>query len=238
MVYFRRAVKIVSASDSSLLVELGDAISLEVHGRVMALFEALQQARDARIRNIHPAYASVLVDFDPRRTSHAEMKALLKKLAGERRRKRKRAENAVTIPVCYDEELAPDLAEVAKQAKISTEEAIRLHAAATYRVYFLGFSPGFAYMGGLPERLRVARLETPRKLVKAGTVGIAGEQTAVYPVDSPGGWRLIGRTPVRMFDAEATPPARLQPGDVVQFRAIGREEFEGMARGAVMGKRL
>ena len=132
----------------------------------------------------------------------------------------------VTIPVCYEADLGPDLADVAALDSISVDDVIRLHTSATYLVYFLGFSPGFAYLGGLDEKLRTPRLATPRKHVVAGSVGIAGEQTGVYPIDSAGGWRLLGRTPLRMFDPIADPPSRLQPGDHVRFTAISRSEFE------------
>ncbi len=132
----------------------------------------------------------------------------------------------MTIPVCYDIEFAPDLHEVANHAKIPTREVIRLHSSAKYRVHFLGFTPGFAYLGGLPETLHVPRLATPRKHVPAGSVAIAGAQAGIYPVDSPGGWRLIGRTPVRIFDPDSTQPTRLTPGDLVEFSAIDRATFD------------
>jgi KipI family sensor histidine kinase inhibitor len=207
---------------------LGDAISEKVQARVISLFRALSELRDTRIHNLHPAYASLLIDFDPRESSHKELAALVEKSAHKLRPQIERAQKIVTIPVCYDIAFAPDLADVAKYAKKSPEEVIRLHSSAKYRVCFLGFSPGFAYLSGLPEALQVARLDTPRMHVKAGTVAIAGSQAAVYPVDSPGGWRLIGRTPVRMFDPAATPPARLAPGDVVKFTPIDRAQFETM----------
>jgi inhibitor of KinA len=136
------------------------------------------------------------------------------------------ATRSITIPVCYDPEFGLDIEAVAAHHHYSVEEVIRLHTSATYLVYFLGFSPGFAYLGGLPQSLRTPRLATPRSQVAAGSVGIAGDQAGVYPIDSPGGWRLIGRTPVRMFDASANPPARLQPGDQVRFSAIDRSAFQ------------
>jgi KipI family sensor histidine kinase inhibitor len=223
-----RTLKIVEASDSSLLVVLGDAISEKVQGRVISLFRALSELGDARIRDLHPAYASLLIDFDPRESSHKELAALVEKSAHKLRPEGKRAPKIVAIPVCYDPAFAPDLPDVARYAKKSPEDVIRLHSSTKYRVCFLGFSPGFAYLSGLPDALQVPRLDTPRKHVKAGAVAIAGSQAAVYPVDSPGGWRLIGRTPVRMFDPAATPPARLAPGDVVKFAPIDRAHFETM----------
>jgi KipI family sensor histidine kinase inhibitor len=218
-------MKIVPASDSSLLVVLGDAMSLDNHERVMSLFRALHRLNHPRIRNLHPAYASILIDFDPLRLSHEEAASLIENLAGEESSQYDRAANTVTIPVCYDIEFATDLQEVANLAKIPAHEVIRLLSSVTYRVHFLGFTPGFAYLGGLPETLHAPRLATPRKHVPAGSVAIAGTQAGIYPVDSPGGWRLIGRTPVRIFDPGATQPTRLKPGDRVEFSAIDRATF-------------
>jgi len=205
-------------------------MSLDNHEQVMSLFLALRRLNDPRIRNLHPAYASILIDFDPLRLSHGDAASLVENLAGEGPPQYERAVNVVTIPVCYDLEFGPDLQEVANDAKIPAHEVIRLHSSATYRVPFLGFTPGFAYLGGLPEALHVPRLATPRKQVPAGTVAIAGSQAGVYPVDSPGGWRLIGRTPVRMFDPNTTRPTRLEPGDLVKFSAIDRATFDATVK--------
>ncbi len=224
------SMKVVSASDSSLLIVLGDVTSLDNHERVMSLFRALHRLNDPRIRNLHPAYASVLIDFDPLRLSHEEAASLVENLAGEKSSQHDLAANIVTIPVCYDIEFGPDLQEVANHAKIPMREVIRLHSSATYRVHFLGFTPGFAYLGGLPERLHVPRLATPRKHVPAGSVAVAGSQAGIYPVASPGGWRLIGRTPVRIFDPDATQPTRLNPGDLVEFSEIDRATFDATDR--------
>jgi KipI family sensor histidine kinase inhibitor len=223
-------MRIVAASDSSLLVSFGDTISDESHTRVIALFRGLQARRDARIKNLHPAYASLLIDFDPLKSGHDELQLLAEEVLQKVESEDNSSPNPVTIPVCYEAEYAPDLSDVAAHAKLSTEEVIRLHSSSTYVVYFLGFSPGFAYMGVLPPELRVPRLATPRTHVLAGSVAIAGEQTAVYPVDSPGGWRLIGRTPTRLFDPDAAQPSRCLPGDRVRFTPIDRATFSEMSR--------
>jgi inhibitor of KinA len=221
-------MKIVAASDTSLLVEFGNTVSQQMHWLVIGLFRALHAEGDPRIRNLHPGYASLLIDFDVLRLSHEQLGEHVRELIEADTGARHPASRAIEIPVCYDAELGPDLGEVAAHNKITIDEVIRLHTSATYLVYFLGFSPGFAYLGGLPEALRTPRLATPRTRVVAGSVGIAGEQTGVYPIDSPGGWRLIGRTPERMFDASADQPTRLEPGDLVQFTAISRSTFEQM----------
>jgi inhibitor of KinA len=224
-------MKIVPASDSSLLAVLGDAISLDNHERVMSLFLTLRRINDPRIRNLHPAYASILIEFDPLRLNHEDATSLVESLAGEGVPQFEREVNVATIPVCYDFEFGPDLHEVANLAKISAREVIRLHSSATYRVEFLGFTPGFAYLGGLPAALHTSRLATPRKHVPAGAVAIAGSQAGVYPVDSPGGWRLIGRTPLLLFNPNATRPTRVEPGDLVKFSAIDRATFDATVQG-------
>lgn len=222
-------VSIIPASDSSLLVEFGTTIAPEFHARVLALLHTLLEEGDARIRNLHPAYASLLIDFDPLRLSHAELTNRVRDLIEAAPVTNQATARTVNIPVCYDAEFGPDLSDVAAHNGILIEEVVRLHTSATYFVYFLGFSPGFAYLGGLDPKLRTPRLSTPRKHVVAGSVGIAGEQTGVYPIDSAGGWRLIGRTPLRMFHSNAEPPSLLQPGDAVRFTAISRTEFEQTA---------
>jgi len=219
-------MKIVSASDSSLLVVFGNVISPALHERVIALFRAFQVRHDPRIRNLHPGYASLLIDFDPLRMTHDELTGIVEQLAISPDLTTAGSSNVITIPVCYEVEFGPDLPDVAQHAGLSAEEVVRLHCAPMYLVYFLGFSPGFVYLGGLPEILHTPRLSTPRPSISGGSVGIAGAQTGIYPVDSPGGWKLIGRTPLRMFDPEATPPTRLQPGDRMRFAAIDRATFE------------
>jgi len=218
-------MKIIPASDSSLLIVFGDVISPELHHRVMGLFHALLTRKDPRIRNLHPGYCSLLIDLDPLQLGHDELAAEVERLARVEAFVSNDAANAVFIPVCYDDEFGPDLIAVAEHANMSAEEVVRWHSSASYLVYFLGFSPGFAYLGGLPDVLHTPRLATPRTSVPAGSVGIAGSQTGIYPIKSPGGWRLIGRTPVRMFDPEAIPPTRLQPGDLVKIFPIDRATF-------------
>jgi KipI family sensor histidine kinase inhibitor len=223
-------MRVTPASDSALFISFGDSISLERHHRVVSLFRAVERLRDPRIRNLHPAYTSLLIDFDPLQLTHEQLESLVAPLILESVPSDLDASGLIQIPVCYDEEFAPDLASVAQQSSLTEEQVITAHSGGDYFVYFLGFSPGFAYLGGLASQLHVPRLATPRKQVSAGSVGIGGAQTGIYPNDSPGGWHLIGRTPLRMFDASANPPSRLQPGDRVRFRRIDRDEFDHLAR--------
>lgn len=228
-------MKVIPASDSSLLVVFGNEISPELHQRVIALFRSLHARQDPRIRNLHPGYASLLIDFDPLRLTHDELSTIVQRPTLASDTMTERAANLVTIPVCYDIDFGPDLQDVAQHAGLSVDEVVRLHSAPTYLVYFLGFTPGFVYLGGLPHVLHTPRLTTPRPSIAGGSVGIAGAQTGIYPFDSPGGWKLIGRTPVRMFDPEATPPTRLQPGDRMKFIPIDRATFEELRRSAEVG---
>jgi inhibitor of KinA len=221
-------MKIIPASDSSLLVEFGTVIAPGIQDHVIGLFHALQVRQDARIRNLHPGYASLLVDFDPLAFTHEDVATLVESLVSAGFVKTEADFKVVEIPVCYDAECGPDLADVAAHATLSVEEVVRLHAGAMYRVCFLGFTAGFAYLGGMPEALHTPRLATPRRAVAAGSVGIAGAQTGIYPTQTPGGWRLIGRTPLRMFDARAEPLTRVRAGDYVRFVAIDRAELERM----------
>lgn len=214
-------MRVVEASDRSVLLTFDDRITLEAHREVRRLTPMLQALRG--VTNVHPAYASILVDFDPLTTTHAEVISG----AGSQPAADSQAaiERTVEIPVVYGGAEGPDLEAVAQLTGHTPEEVIAQHAAANYLVYFLGFSPGFPYLGGLPESLAVPRLETPRRRVPAGSVAIGGQQTGVYPVASPGGWRIIGRTGLRLFDPRADPPVLLRMGDRVRFVPVERGGF-------------
>jgi KipI family sensor histidine kinase inhibitor len=199
-----------------------------VHRRVRWLSENLLGWPE--IRNIHPAYASVLVEFDALQLTHAEIERRIRALketidpsAAEGR--------LITIPVCYGGESGPDLAWVAAHNGLTPEQVIAIHSSADYLVYFLGFSPGFPYLGGMPSSIAAPRLSSPRKHVPVGSVAIGGDQTGVYPVSSPGGWRIIGKTPVRLFGVDRDPPALLALGDRVRFTPIAEDQFERVSPG-------
>ena len=220
-----KPMRLIPASDSSLLLLFGETMAPETQSKVLAMFHALQSLGDERVRNLHPGYASLLVDFDPLAITHDEIAEIVEELiAGPAALSD--GGKAVEIPVCYEAEFGPDLQDVAVHTGLSVDDVIRLHAGAQYKVCFLGFTAGFAYLGGMPMKLSTPRLPTPRCAVEAGSVGIAGEQTGIYPAETPGGWRLIGRTPLRMFSAQATQPSLLMPGDQVRFVSIERGEFD------------
>jgi KipI family sensor histidine kinase inhibitor len=208
-------VTIRPASDRSLLVTLGTEISLDAHRQVKTLTRTLQGVRG--ILNLHPAYASVLVDFDPRLRTHEDVEGSIRAAMATAEHVPEEPERIVEIPVSYGGEFGPDLPDVAQHTGLSPERVVELHAASDYVVYFVGFSTCFPYLGGLPPELATPRLSAPRKHVPVGSVAIGGSQAGIYPLASPGGWRLIGRTSVRLFDPDASPPPLLRMGDRVRF---------------------
>jgi KipI family sensor histidine kinase inhibitor len=224
-------MKIIPASDSSVLMVLGETTTPEISAQVLNVFRALQERQDKHIRNLHPGYVSLLVDFDPLSTTQEQIYAMIEEAAlAQETNALARLGKLVEVPVCYGEEFGPDLADVASHAKLKAEEVVKLHSSTTYDVCFLGFTAGFTYLSGMPEKLSMPRLTTPRRAVAAGSVGIAGAQTGVYPTETPGGWRLIGRTPMRMFNAKRSVPTLVMPGDQIRFVPINRGEFDRLSQ--------
>src|SRR5690242_4864245 len=187
------------ASDHSLLVCFGQQVTLDAHQRLRKLLRLLELRPVPGIRNLHPAYCSLLVDFDPLKLRHAELEAILGSYLGRLGTVQLPNPRQLEIPTCYGGQFGPDLNDIASLHEITPAQVIELHSSVTYVVYFLGFVPGFAYLGDLPEALATPRLASPRRSTPPGSVGIAGNQTGVYPFEVPGGWRLIGRTPIAMF---------------------------------------
>lgn len=212
--------------DRSLLVELGEEISPATNALVQNLMQRLESATIPGIRELAPAYRSLLVTYDPLVISSAELRSRITAVAGDTRRLSVPASKLVTVPVVYGGVGGPDLESVATHLRIDAEEIIRLHTGTVYRVYMIGFMPGFPYMGELPAALAMPRRRTPRTRVPKGSVGIAQRQTGIYPVDSPGGWQIIGWTPIELFDPHRRPPSLLEMGDTVKFEAVRPEEVE------------
>ena len=208
--------RIASAGDRALLITLGDAISPATLGEVLALDQALEDRRPRGFLGTVPAYASLLCRYDPGVTDAARLEDSILELEG-----RVDASiplgSIVDVPTRYD---GPDLADVARRTALTSAAVIDAHASQEYLVYCIGFAPGFAYCGAVPDQLAVPRLASPRLRVPAGSIGIAGRQTGIYAVESPGGWNLIGRTALRLFDPAADPPARFKPGDRLRFVPI------------------
>lgn len=211
--------------DRSLLVELGDTISPDVNRRVQQLMLQLQQAPLPGVREIAPGYRSLLVVYDPLTIAAAELMERIAEAAAQQGLAGLPRAKLLTVPVFYGGDYGPDLEGVAGHLGISSDEVVRLHTETVYRVYMIGFTPGYPYMGELPAALAVPRRSTPRTRVPKGSVGIAQRQTGIYPVESPGGWQIIGWTPIELFDPSRQLPSLLEMGDRVKFEAVRQVEI-------------
>jgi KipI family sensor histidine kinase inhibitor len=221
--------RILPLGDSAFVVGFEDRIDPKVNARCIAVAAALGRRSLAGVRDVVPTYRSVAVYFDPLRTDHAALRAALADAIDEARAARPDARAAIRIPVCYGGDRGPDLDRVARDSGVAPATIVAWHSETTYRVFMLGFQPGFAYMGAVDSRIVAPRHEVPRTAVPRGSVGIAGRQTGVYPMESPGGWKLIGRTPVTMFDAGRARPSMLAAGDTVRFFPIAASEWDRYA---------
>jgi inhibitor of KinA len=221
-------VQFQRASDQSLLVYFGRKVTLQAHRQIRKLLHLLGSEPIAGIRNLHPGYCSLLVDFDALRLGHRELTATLRDYLRRLKSVRLPAARQLEIPTCYGGEFGPDLDEVARLHGMTPARVVALHSSTTYVVYFLGFVPGFAYLGVLPDALATPRLSSPRRSTPPGSVGIAGHQTGVYPFATPGGWRLIGRTPLAMFRSDQENMSFLTIGDRVRFRPISMARFAAL----------
>lgn len=227
--------QIQPAGDSCMVVDFGNIISLEINAKVQALKSYLEISGIGGIIELMPTYRSLAIYFDPAGTDidllRGRIKEGLNTLGGEPSISTKE----VTIPVRYGGEYGPDLESVARYHNISAGDVIRLHSGRSCYCYMLGFTPGFSYLGGMDESIATPRLENPREIIPAGSVGIAGKQTGIYPIDSPGGWQLIGRTPVTMYDPDRDPPTLLDSGIWVRFRPIDDDEYAAIREKALEG---
>lgn len=230
-----KEITIKPAGDSAVQIFCGREISEAVGDKVSALTAALRDffAKEnvSGAGEVIPAFSSLIVRYDPLVTDYEEMAFRIGKaaadlqlaVAGESHRR------VVEIPVCYGGEFGEDLADVAAHNNLTEQEVVDIHSGGLYRLYMIGFLPGFPYLGGLDKRICCPRLKSPRTKIPAGAVGIGGEQTGIYPMESPGGWRLIGRTPLTLFDPEGIVPLPYKAGDMIKFVAIHRTEYEKIA---------
>jgi inhibitor of KinA len=212
--------------DSALLVEFGNTINLEINRKVIALNEAIMKAEIREVEELVPTYRSLLVRYDPLKITYEQLVFCIKDIEKTLDRVSvKIASKKITIPVVYGGEYGSDLDYVAKCHGLSEEQVVKLHSEKEYTVYMIGFVAGFPYLGEVSDEIATPRLETPRLKVPTGSVGIAEKQTGIYPCEAPGGWRIIGRTPIKLFNPLRQPPALLKPSDKVRFKPISREEF-------------
>ncbi|MGD8963626.1 MAG: 5-oxoprolinase subunit PxpB [Desulfobacterales bacterium] len=214
-----------TAGDRGLLVEYGDVIDPAVNNKVRSMAIAIEDNPLNGVTEVIPTYRSLLMIYNPVMTDPAELQKLLETLEARLGDIQIPPPRTVEIPVCYGSEFGPDIDTVADTNQLSVSEVIALHCEPEYLIYMVGFTPGFPFLGGLSEKLHTPRLETPRTLVPEGSVGIANNQTGIYPIASPGGWQLIGRTPVKLFAPERDNPFLYQAGDRIKFKPISAEEY-------------
>jgi inhibitor of KinA len=219
--------KISPLGDSALVIEVGEEIGEETHARVRALIHLLESdPPDAMIEFI-PAFTNVTVIYDPLHATYGQFMTRIEAMLRSPSEGAKTVEErSIVIPVCYGGEFGPDLNSISSHKNIAPDEVVAVHTEPEYLVYMIGFAPGFPYMGGLSERIAIGRRDSPRERIPAGSVGIAGRQTGIYSIESPGGWQLIGRTPLRLFRPEDEEPSLLRAGDRVRFRSIDPAEYE------------
>jgi KipI family sensor histidine kinase inhibitor len=222
--YYKRPRFRVSG-DCSLLVEYGEGIALPLNERVRAMTSLLGERAVKGVKAVVPAYSSLAVIYDPSLVEPQALMERIEKLEAERLAAPTSPPSTVEIPVCYGSDFGPDIPVVAGNTDLSEEQIIALHSSTEYPIYMIGFTPGFCYLGGMDQRLRTPRRKTPRTSVPEGSVGIAESQTGMYPIESPGGWQIIGRTPLRLFAPEGENPFLYKAGDRIRFRPIGRDEF-------------
>ncbi|MDT3425757.1 inhibitor of KinA [Paenibacillus forsythiae] len=223
--------------DSAVSVEFGRSIRAEIHKEISAAVQRIERDPFPGFIECLPSFTAVTVYYDlaalripePNRTAFGHVCSILRdKLSRAENGLQIESERVIDIPVCYGGEFGPDLGLVAEWNGLSEEEVVSIHAGGQYLVHAIGFAPGFPYLGGMPGTIAAPRKETPRLRIPAGSVGIAGAQTGIYPIETPGGWQIIGRTPLELFRPDNSPPTLLQGGDTIRFRPIGPEEYRGL----------
>lgn len=227
-------VRFLSAGDTAMVVEFGDRIERPLSDRVLRLGAKVRTAALAGVVETVPTYRSLMVHYDPLRTDHATLQGQLAGMLDDAQGAAQEA-RLWRVPACYEAAHAPDLDDVARRTGLGTREVVDLHSGTLFHIYMIGFVPGYPYMGDLPDALVLPRRADPRIRVPAGSIAIAANMTAIYPLESPGGWHLIGTTPIRLFDPLRPRPALFGPGDKVRFEPIPASRFEEIRRASAGG---
>ena len=224
-------ITIIPSGDSAILVRFGNEITEAINKLVHDLHFMLDELKIKGIIEMVPAYTDLLILYNPLQISYNGLSQIINEEIQKPGKLGTIEQRLIQIPVCYDEEFGSDMKEVSEHTGLSKEEIIRIHSTSKYLVYMLGFTPGFSYLGGMDERIACPRKKIPRQDIPAGSVGIADKQTGIYPIESPGGWQLIGRTPLKLFDPERDEVFLCRAGDQLQFIPISKTEFESLKIG-------
>ncbi|AKP67490.1 5-oxoprolinase subunit PxpB [Companilactobacillus ginsenosidimutans] len=222
-------------SEQSLVVEFPEQINVEENKLIQSVARELIADNAVGVTGVIPAYHTLTINFDFDLTSYNDLVNQIDEIISNSNDQTTTGRTIIELPVCYNQDFGPDLQDVADFAKVSVDELIKMHTSTDYFIYMMGFLPGFAYMGSVPEQIAMPRLEVPRKKIAPGSVGIAGAQTGMYPVESPGGWRLIGRTPVKLYDP-ANPVLKYQSGNYIRFKQISEQEYADIQKADANGE--
>jgi len=228
-------LKYIPSGDSAFIIKAGDMISEEVNLTVRKLLARIEMEYIEGITDFIPSYNELMVCYDPAKIGYRRLLESLRACAADLQAMHLPPSEVVNVPVLYGGEAGPDLHHVADHNGLAARDVIRIHSSVDCLVYMLGFTPGFCYLGGMDKRIATPRQETPRLKIPAGSVGIAGEQTGIYPLESPGGWQLIGRTPLRLFNPESKPEFLFSAGDYIRFYSVDKDEFERIAAAVAAG---
>ncbi|PAB58797.1 5-oxoprolinase subunit PxpB [Anaeromicrobium sediminis] len=220
-----KETKYLTSGEKALVIEFGDKISEEINSKVRSMMIAIEKKNISEIVEMTPTYRSLMVHYNPLEIGYNSLLNKLKTLESELDNIEIPLPKVIEIPTLYGGEYGPDIENVAKHNGIPVHEVIKVHSSKEYLIYMIGFTPGFPYLGGMDERIATPRLKTPRTKISGGSVGIAGSQTGIYPIDSPGGWQLIGKTPLKLYDAHRDTPILLQAGNYIKFVPIDEEEY-------------
>ncbi len=219
-------IQILTEGDSSLLIVFGNEVSPDINRRISATVQLLKNQHIEGIVDLIPSYCALLINYNPQVIRYAEIRRRVEKILSMDAMAGESARKVVEIPVCYGGEYGPDLQTIADHAGLTAEEVIEIHTSRDYLIYMLGFLPGFCYLGGLDERIHTPRLANPRIRIREGSVGIGGSATGIYPMDSPGGWQLMGMTPVKTYDPSKEVPILLNAGEYIRFIRIDEAEYQ------------